>query len=659
VGPDLADPGYVIAAAAAVVPVPEVFMRVFTLTTAALVACQGPTGDKVETDRTVITDGSVTYDDVVTTDTITTETGRLDPTDPPPPECPSEAPAPVPVVADPTCHGENIVAPLEARIAWEWRDNVAVPGATDIMVTPVTVELTDDDADGDIDADDVPDLVFAAFIDRYEFPRYGPMVALSGADGAQLWAIQDVEGVPVLPTGGFAAGDLDGDGVTELVAVNKLYQVFAFHPPAGAAPAELVWVAQLPALDTKVFPALADLEGDGSVEVFVGPHVLNADGTLRWSGAFPGDQKQLSFPVDFDGDGLLELVCGNTVFDDDGSVLLQDTAVPGYSVVIDADGDPAPEILRTANSLVEVVDDDGSLVWSVPMPELGGPPLVADFDGDGVSEIGVAFSTRYHTFELDGTPLWDVPMLDSTSSSLSAVAFDFDRDGALEIVLADEDRLWVLDGATGIAELDWTAHGSGTAREYPLVVDLDADGAAEIVLVSNDYYIPGVSGVTVLESATDPWPSAPRLWNQYNYHTDNILPDGTIPAVMARGWTTHNTVRAALDGGPVGFARPDWRVGAPSSCLDECEDDHVVTHVPVQNEGAVDGGPVTLEVTTSAGTTVVDVGVVPVGTEVWVGPFELSSADFVAGVTFAVVPAGRQCDEADDVLVVTTFPCDE
>ena len=45
--------------------------------------------------------------------------------------------------------------------------------------------------------------------------------------------------------------------------------------------------------------------------------------------------------------------------------------------------------------------------------------------------------------------------------------FDFEGDGAAEVVYADEETLWIFDGATGTIEMAWTEHGSGTRFEYP------------------------------------------------------------------------------------------------------------------------------------------------------------------------------------------------
>ena len=628
-----------------------------------LIACETP-DDKGSPTRTVVTD---TLTDTTTPITGTDETG-IDETghtgDPghsavvPPPECATTPPAAVAQPFDPACLASSTIGLLDPVVEWRWDTNPTFPGATDVMTTPVAVNLTDDDGDGDVDDDDAPDLVFGAFIDRYEFPRFGPMVALSGVDGSQLWAFESVGGVPVGPIAGIAAGDLDGDGVIEIVAVNYQDQVYAFHAPVGGAEAELVWVTDIPIPDTKGQPAIADLEGDGRAEVVIGANVLEADGAIRWQTVVPDPVRMMSFPVDLDGDGLMEIVAGNTVYEHDGSVRFSDPGLDGYPAVANLDADPAPEFVRAINGLVQANDDDFSVLWSWVPPDLGGgPPVVADFDGDGEVEIGIGFKYTYRVFERDGTMMWEMPITDTSSGSIGSTAFDFDGDGAAEVVVADEQTLWVFDGETGAVELAWDAHGSGTSREYPLVVDLDHDGAGELVLASNDYWVPGTSGITVLGDAGSGWPAAPAIWNQHAFHVDNVGPMGEIPTSEVPSWTTHNTFRSAANEAPTGRARPDWRIGVDDPCLDECDRDRVITFVPVENVGAVDGGPVTVQVDSASGSWSFDAGVVPAGGQVWVGPLTLTSADYTSGVTLTLVPAGEQCDTANDVVTWSTWPC--
>ena len=77
---------------------------------------------------------------------------------------------------------------------------------------------------------------------------------------------------------------------------------------------------------------------------------------------------------------------------------------------------------------------------------------------------------------------WSHPIEESSSGMTGSSVFDFEGDGAAEVVYADEETLWIFDGATGTIEMAWTEHGSGTRFEYPTIVDIDADGSAENIV---------------------------------------------------------------------------------------------------------------------------------------------------------------------------------
>ena len=82
-------------------------------------------------------------------------------------------------------------------------------------------------------------------------------------------------------------------------------------------------------------------------------------------------------------------------------------------------------------------------------------------------------------YALDGTLLATHEAHDY-SGSVACSAFDFDGDGAYELLWQDELNLWVIDGRTGETRIQWPL-ASGTAHEYPTIVDVDGDGSAEIL----------------------------------------------------------------------------------------------------------------------------------------------------------------------------------
>ncbi len=579
------------------------------------------------------------------------------------PQCPTLGPAPYATTSDPQCAVEPVVGTFDPVTEWNWADNPIHPSYNQIMATPAVANLTDDNGDGAIDHDDQPDVVFAAFTgSAYSSP--GALIAISGDTGATLFSITDAGGYLPMGAGGVAIADLDGDGVpTILVAAqNGLLAV----DNNGA----FEWYLALPTSPYGC-PAVGDIDGDGMAEIVFGASLIDAHGTLLWTGTGgTGGSRYGSFPVDLDGDGLQEVVAGNTVYEHDGSIRWQDGGPDGWPAVGDIDNDGLPEVVKAYGGAVELLDGDGTLLWTFALVDGGGgPPTVADFDGDGLAEIGVASREVYRVLDGDGTELWANVVQDYSSSVTGSSVFDFEGDGAAEVVYADEETLWVYDGATGAVEMAWASHSSGTLYEYPLIVDVDNDGAAEIIVASNDYSsFKDSRGITVIGDVNSSWAPARPVWNQHAYYISNVEDDGGVPAVAAANWTQWNSFRAGNSMTAVGYDLPDLRAGDPQLCSDECGEGRVIVWVPVENIGvqSVESVAVGLYSLDGSEATLSDlqgVGVVEAGTAVWLGPIELTRADFgSAGLRVhindgSVVDAVRECDDTNNTWTWASFPC--
>ena len=123
----------------------------------------------------------------------------------------------------------------------------------------------------------------------------------------------------------------------------------------------------------------------------------------------------------------------------------------------------------------------------------------------------------------NGNPIWTLDTTDR-SGLTGATVFDFDGDGASEVVYRDETDLRILDGRTG-ATIFSAPCISGTRWEYPVVADVNSDGNTNIVCACA-----GV-GVQVFQSRNTPWRTARSVWNQHGYNVTNVNDDLTIPAV--------------------------------------------------------------------------------------------------------------------------------
>jgi hypothetical protein len=303
-------------------------------------------------------------------------------------------------------------------------------------------------------------------------------------------------------------------------------------------------------------------------------------------------------------------------------------------------------------------------LWTVSVPGggSGGAPTVADFDGDGLPEVGVAGLSQYSVFDTDGTLMWSNPTSDFSSSKTGSSVFDFEGDGAAEVVYADEHTLWIYDGLTGAIELEQDGHASGTLMEYPLVADVDNDGSTEIIVTSNDYTNSGWSGITVIGDADDSWAPARPIWNQYAYHITNVNNDGSIPSIQTDNWLTWNNFRAGgTEFGPAHW-QPDLRVDEPEVCTETCWDGRVQLYVPVVNRGLIDAGNFDLVL---FGSGMVDQLTSPVllsGEARVIGPFALTETQWAEGSFIARAdPDDRvdECDESNNTWDLGPWPCAE
>jgi len=188
-------------------------------------------------------------------------------------------------------------------------------------------------------------------------------------------------------------------------------------------------------------------------------------------------------------------------------------------------------------------------------------------------------------YEQDGTVLWSNPVIDASSNSTGSSVFDFNGDGAAEVVYADEEHLWVFDGATGTVLLDDQNHGSGTINEYPTIVDVDGDGKAEIVVV-NSYT---ATGLYVLGDAADEWVSARQVWNQQAYYITNVDDDLGIPTQAPPNWPTYNNFRQGAPGSFSPQAAANVYPWTYDPCQAKCGAD-VEVLVQVANDGLIQAG---------------------------------------------------------------------
>ena len=311
--------------------------------------------------------------------------------------------------------------------------------------------------------------------------------------------------------------DLDADGSAEIVAHGIVIDASGIR-----------WSDErLSGVGT----AIGDLDGDGLQEIVTAQHAFEHDGTLRWS----VEADVHGHPVI--GDVLRDPVSrGPTVIVADGRTLVVRDGASGapllgpfgYAVgrtsgppnLADFDGDGRPEIGVPADHGYLVIDPDlpepPYTRWTVPTADRTPGTVGAsafDFDADGA--VDVAYTDECHLRLIsgrDGTVLHTRSNASLTIWEYPVVA-DVDADGEAELVVT-----------SNIRRLTQLAHNGCATRPGGW------DGT------------PGA--VRVLEDRLHNWGGTHGIWNQHAYHVDNVLADGRIPVEAPRPWATHGSWRA-------------------------------------------------------------------------------------------------------------------
>ncbi|AKJ04985.1 HYR domain protein [Archangium gephyra] len=506
-------------------------------------------------------------------------------------------------------------ANFEPELQWAWTGSPVLPAHKQVMMQPVVV---------DVNRDGTPDIVFSTFDGDFYNEAYkngqdgnadGVLRAVSGSTGAELWTVED-SAYRVKPAASLAAGDIDGDGAVEICGIPESGRGIICFENDGT----FKFRTEPAANDYNEWGglSLADLDGDGAVEILDGNRVYTNTGALKWVGSdgmggalFTGP---VSFAVDLDQDGKQEVVNGRSVYRHDGSLKCANTDIPhGFAAVGNFDGDAAGEIvvvgkgLEATHGQVSLLDDNCALLWTrevhltgtdLPLHDKaghGGAPNLGDFDGDGQLEIGLAGDWNYTVYGADGTVKWTFPIQEYSSGKTTSTTFDFEDDGRLEVIYADELKLRIFDGVTGA--LRWeTAHSSGTTHEFPIVADVDGDGAAEIVTVENNHGAPGFNGVRVWHDKKEGWAGTRKIWNQHAYAITNVNNDGTIPSLQAANWLNpklnnfRSNVANYFGDGPSPFAAADLLASDVTTSCDGYGSLVLGARVRNQGEAAVAAG---------------------------------------------------------------------
>ncbi len=464
---------------------------------------------------------------------------------------------------------------FQPTLEFEWPNgSISSPSFKQVFMTPVVINLTDDNGDGFINEQDIPDIVFNSFAGGLSVKEPAIIRAISGDDGRTLFSIDDPRFRTNFETQ-LAVGDIDGDNLPEILASKLVItesgdihgqfvtgNLLCFEHDGTFKWESEPWHAPEDDIEDGSAIGIADLDHDGHPEIFRGPSVFNRHGQLLWEGtAGRGGAGHGVFctAADLDRQGGMELVCGNTAYRADGTVMWQVAKDDGFVGIADFNLDGQAEVILFSIGLrggtFILNGQTGAILSTLNNSEVSAilNPVIADIDGSGGPEVAVVgtcqvqgpdgmesgecfWGIEVNEANLAMSVLWKEEIYDSTLGGGNS-GFDFEGDGPVEVIQNDERWLNVYSGLAH--NLIYQAERwSVTGWEHPVVVDVDNDGHAEMITIQNGLGMSG--GILVYGNAEDDWVSTRRVWNQFEFHVTNVRENGTIPRFEVPNWTVYN-----------------------------------------------------------------------------------------------------------------------
>ncbi|MEM7205605.1 MAG: VCBS repeat-containing protein [Planctomycetota bacterium] len=416
---------------------------------------------------------------------------------------------------------------------------------------PHDADQTDGVALGDVDGDGDLDVVFAS---------RGAQNRLYLNDDAGLFVDATAARLPVDadPTTCVTALDVDGDGDLDLLFGNRGRQNRLYLNDGSGVFVDRTAVRLPPDLDRTTSLATGDVDGDGDPDLVVGNGVdeTYAAGTLNrlylndGRGAFadaserlPADADPTEAPVlaDFDGDGDLDLFVGNAWLSRYSSYGWSSIAVPNRLYRNNGRGEFAASStsfpafpLMAHDAAAGDVDSDGD----VDLVVTNGRDII----GYGSSRDQLLLNDGQGGF-VDATPqsFWTV------DSGRALALSDFDGDGDLDVVFVNgtanpfypypygagtsQNRLLLNDGSGTFADATMTHLPVDDTPSHGVAAgDLDGDGDLDLVVgeFGDELRVPGQPNRALYNDGTARMTesvSAPRLPGSFDPTADLALGD--------------------------------------------------------------------------------------------------------------------------------------
>jgi hypothetical protein len=343
---------------------------------------------------------------------------------------------------------------------FEWPTGVAVadldPAVSGLEVVAVhrptcsIVVLDGDISDGVNDGISFTELIYIHYGNNYNYTYTYDFEGNEGIDWDVLWTAQMSNDDDC--HGSAAIGDVDNDGVLEVVAGNEGGGVYVYDGATGALEASFETGSIMAS------PALANLDGDPYLEIVIGESMgVNYDYYYNYTNNPPDEYDIPGSLYSLQWDGISPVTEWSFAM---GSAVFSSAAVG------DTDQDGEPEVVvATFDGHVYSFSAGGAVEWTYPQAGGKGPffasPTLAD-------------RTKYEPYAIE----WQMFRHDNMRTGYYGEAAH-----RLDVYIGSMDgKFYVINGADG-SEID-VFQASGPVHGSALAGDLDGDGRLNIVFQS-------------------------------------------------------------------------------------------------------------------------------------------------------------------------------
>lgn len=394
---------------------------------------------------------------------------------------------------------------VDLSINSTWSQNIPLKPISSVYNITASPLINDFDGDG---KNDIAMLSSSGFL-----------YVWNGDTGDRFWKPVEIynSGIASL-----VSDDINNDGIEDIVAVSDSSLIYIIDGQTG----NIIRREILGGVISETTPLICDLDGDGKKDVVI----TSEDGTVHFLYAPGFDSSYTRYSEFIDGpiyaspvilsrkDFSPFVVIANydsKVYFIDGKTRTKKTVnmveltgkahlVAGAPAIGDINGDGIDEVIVQSNvpQYVSAIDTSKfTVIWTYfvePTPpsniKFNASPIVTDLTGNGIADVFIVSANgsiqvlKGKTSFPSGELLWKMDIPEAKRIISSPAAYDFDKDGIIDIIFGTEDgRIIIAKSNTKRKEIEIISDlkaSNSAITSTPLLADIDGDKNIEVLYVN-------------------------------------------------------------------------------------------------------------------------------------------------------------------------------